>query len=117
MQATQHALAQKRDTALIIECLSRCRQSNPTFYLRDSRKREYVLRKRPPGKLLPSAHMVEREYRVMKALRGSFPVPEMLCLCEDQTVIGQAFCAPPRSLSHLLHAPTHSLMPRNLISS
>ena len=67
-------------------------QSNPTFYLRDSRQREYVLRKRPPGKLLPSAHAVEREYRVMKALYGVFPVPKMLVLCEDPSVIGQTFC-------------------------
>ena len=42
-------------------------QSNPTFHLRAG-EREYVLRKKPPGKLLPSAHAVEREYRVTKAL-------------------------------------------------
>ena len=43
-------------------------QSNPTFHLTDNRGRMYVLRKKPPGKLLPSAHQVDREYRVIKAL-------------------------------------------------
>ena len=43
-------------------------QSNPTFHLTDDAGRMYVLRKKPPGKLLPSAHQVDREYRVIKAL-------------------------------------------------
>jgi aminoglycoside phosphotransferase (APT) family kinase protein len=66
-------------------------QSNPTFLLiGDGRK--YVLRKKPPGKLLPSAHQVEREYRVMKALEKSdVPVPKMLLLCEDDTIVGTPF--------------------------
>ena len=58
-------------------------QSNPTFALRAG-SREYVLRKQPPGELLPSAHQVDREYRVMHALRDSdVPVPKMYALCED----------------------------------
>jgi aminoglycoside phosphotransferase (APT) family kinase protein len=66
-------------------------QSNPTFLLR-SASGDYVLRKQPPGKLLPSAHQVDREYRVMHALRDtSIPVPKMLALCEDPAVIGTKF--------------------------
>ena len=66
-------------------------QSNPTFIIQ-SGGREYVLRKKPPGKLLPSAHAVEREYRVIKALsQTDVPVPEPIILCEDESVIGTAF--------------------------
>ncbi len=66
-------------------------QSNPT-YLLITPGASYVLRRKPPGKLLPSAHAIEREYRVMNALRGSgVPVPQMHCLCEDTSVIGSAF--------------------------
>ncbi|NQW10466.1 MAG: phosphotransferase [Alphaproteobacteria bacterium] len=66
-------------------------QSNPTF-LMEAGEDAYVLRKKPPGALLPSAHMVEREYRVMQALGGTdVPVPVMRLLCEDVTVIGTAF--------------------------
>ena len=66
-------------------------QSNPTF-LMEAGGDAYVLRKKPPGELLPSAHMVEREYRVMKALgQTDVPVPVMRLLCEDTAVIGTAF--------------------------
>ncbi len=66
-------------------------QSNPTYHL-TSNVGDYVLRKKPPGKLLPSAHAVEREFRVMRALSGSdVPVPEMLGLCEDANVIDTPF--------------------------
>jgi aminoglycoside phosphotransferase (APT) family kinase protein len=66
-------------------------QSNPTFALRAG-TREFVLRKQPPGALLPSAHQVDREYRVMDALAGSdVPVPKMYVLCEDPAVIGTKF--------------------------
>jgi aminoglycoside phosphotransferase (APT) family kinase protein len=66
-------------------------QSNPTFRLTAGGKR-YVLRRKPPGKLLPSAHAVDREYRVMTALAGSdVPVPRTYLLCEDDAVIGSAF--------------------------
>ncbi len=66
-------------------------QSNPTFQLITPARR-YVLRKQPPGELLPSAHQVDREYRVMKALADTdVPVPRMYCLCEDADVIGTKF--------------------------
>ncbi len=65
-------------------------QSNPTFVLTTDRGL-LVLRRKPPGTLLKSAHAVEREYRVMAALAGRLPVPQMLHLCEDEAVIGAAF--------------------------
>jgi aminoglycoside phosphotransferase (APT) family kinase protein len=66
-------------------------QSNPTFLLRTPR-RNYVLRRRPPGNLLPSAHAVDREYRVMSALhQAGFPVPQAFALCLDEDVIGSIF--------------------------
>ncbi len=66
-------------------------QSNPTFAI-SAGSRRYVLRKKPPGKLLPSAHLIEREYRIMAALADSgVPVPVMRHLCEDPAVIGTAF--------------------------
>src|SRR5271166_6950569 len=66
-------------------------QSNPTYAI-DAAGHRYVLRKKPPGKLLPSAHAVEREYRVMSALRETdVPVPTMRLLVEDPDVIGTPF--------------------------
>lgn len=66
-------------------------QSNPTFHVA-TEAGSYVLRKKPPGRLLPSAHAVEREYRAMEALQDSgVPVPRMRLLCEDDTVIGTPF--------------------------
>ena len=66
-------------------------QSNPTYRL-SAGGRRYVLRRKPPGKLLPSAHAVEREFRVIKALHGvGFPVARPYALCEDDGVIGTAF--------------------------
>jgi len=66
-------------------------QSNPTFKL-TSGSGAYVLRRKPAGVVLPSAHAVDREFRVMRALVGSgVPVARPLALCEDATVIGSAF--------------------------
>lgn len=65
--------------------------SNPTFLLTTDGGHRFVLRKKPPGQLLSSAHQVDREYRVMKALEGQIPVPRMRALCEDPDVIGTAF--------------------------
>lgn len=66
-------------------------QSNPTYRL-DSPSGAYVLRRKPPGKLLPGAHAVDREARVMSALGAQgFPVPRVHGLCGDETVIGTAF--------------------------
>lgn len=66
-------------------------QSNPTFLLHaDSGK--YVLRRQPPGELLKSAHMVDREFRVMHALENTdVPVPTMYHLCEDKDILGSLF--------------------------
>jgi aminoglycoside phosphotransferase (APT) family kinase protein len=67
-------------------------QSNPTYRFIDSTGRKYVLRRKPPGKLLPSAHAVDREYRVIDALaKVGFPVARPHVLCEDESVIGTAF--------------------------
>ena len=66
-------------------------QSNPT-YLLQTPSRSYVLRRKPPGKLLPSAHAVDREFRVISALRAQgFPVAEPLAFCADESVAGTAF--------------------------
>ncbi|MBK4734166.1 phosphotransferase [Noviherbaspirillum pedocola] len=66
-------------------------QSNPTFLLEAGGKR-YVMRRKPPGKLLPSAHAVDREYRIIRALADTdVPVAKAHALCEDLDVIGTAF--------------------------
>ena len=66
-------------------------QSNPTYML-STPSRKYVLRRKPPGKLLPSAHAVDREYRAITALGPTgFPVPKSYLLCEDPNVIGTVF--------------------------
>ncbi|WP_020652180.1 phosphotransferase [Massilia niastensis] len=68
-------------------------QSNPTFLL-DAGATRYVLRTKPgpAAKLLPSAHAIEREFRVMGALHGAgFPAPRQFALCTDESVIGRAF--------------------------
>jgi aminoglycoside phosphotransferase (APT) family kinase protein len=67
-------------------------QSNPTYRITASDGRRFVLRRKPPGKLLPSAHAVDREYRVIKALHPTgFPVAQPHALCEDDSVIGTVF--------------------------
>ena len=66
-------------------------QSNPTFLLKTPTN-NYVLRRKPPGVLLKSAHAVDREFRVQKALAGTdVPVAKMHHLCEDDSVIGSSF--------------------------
>ena len=66
-------------------------QSNPTFEI-VTEKARYVLRRKPPGKLLKSAHMVEREYRVLRGLESvGYSSPRALALCEDESVIGSVF--------------------------
>jgi acyl-CoA dehydrogenase len=66
-------------------------QSNPTYKISDGNS-HYVLRKKPGGVLLPSAHAVDREHRVMKALAGTdVPAPQMLAYCEDEGIVGTAF--------------------------
>ena len=66
-------------------------QSNPTYRL-SSPGGEYVLRRKPPGKLLPSAHAVDREFRVISALHGQgFPVAAPVLYCDDPAIVGTAF--------------------------
>ena len=66
-------------------------QSNPTYKIITDNK-NLVLRRKPPGKLLPSAHAVDREYKVITALgETDFPVPKTYGLCEDEDVAGTAF--------------------------
>ena len=66
-------------------------QSNPTYRI-ESAGGSYVLRRKPPGKILPGAHAVEREYRVLAALGSQeFPVPKVHALCEEEGVIGTPF--------------------------
>jgi len=66
-------------------------QSNPTYRL-STPGHEYVLRRKPPGKLLPSAHAVDREYRILTTLGPTdVPVPTTYVLCEDPEVIGTIF--------------------------
>src|SRR5438552_13495203 len=66
-------------------------QSNPSYRL-DAASGQYVLRRKPPGPLLPSAHAVDREFRVMRALADTaVPVPRVHALCDDDAVVGSAF--------------------------
>src|SRR5438552_1321265 len=66
-------------------------QSNPT-YLLTAGERRYVLRRKPPGLLLRSAHAIEREYRLLRALaKTDVPAPRAILLCEDPGVVGTAF--------------------------
>ncbi|MEP7182686.1 MAG: phosphotransferase [Betaproteobacteria bacterium] len=81
-------------------------QSNPTYRITAGADR-YVLRRKPPGKLLPFAHAVDREYRVMSALAGTdVPVARMHALCEDESVIGTAFYVMEYVEGRILWDPT-----------
>ncbi|KAI9205657.1 kinase-like domain-containing protein [Polychytrium aggregatum] len=69
-------------------------ESNPTYFLKDARGSRWVLRKKPPGKLISkTAHAVEREYRILHALgtKTDVPVPKVYVLCEDPAVLGTPF--------------------------
>lgn len=79
-------------------------QSNPTYFVAFSGGGDYVLRKQPPGDLLPSAHAVDREYRVMRALADTdVPVPRMLLFCDDRSVIGTPFYVMERLYGRVFH--------------
>lgn len=83
-------------------------QSNPT-YLLSTKGGEYVLRKKPPGKLLPSAHAVDREYRILKTLeKTDVPVPKTYHLCEDESIIGTAFYIMERMQGRVFRDPIAS---------
>lgn len=78
--------------------------SNPTWFLNYSEQADYVLRKKPEGPLLPSAHAIDREFRVMQALADSgVPVPKMLHYCADDSVIGTPFYIMERVEGRVLH--------------
>src|SRR6266851_1727275 len=78
-------------------------QSNPTFFVSyDNRK--LVLRKKPSGELLPSAHAIDREFRIMKALRETdIPVPCVLLYCDDQEIVGTPFYVMERLDGNVFH--------------
>jgi aminoglycoside phosphotransferase (APT) family kinase protein len=81
-------------------------QSNPT-YLLSTDAGSFVLRKKPSGSLLPSAHQIEREYRITNALQGSgVPVPRPILLCEDPEVIGTVFYVMEYVAGLVIHDPT-----------
>lgn len=87
-------------------------QSNPT-YLVEAESGRYVLRRKPSGKLLKSAHMIEREFRVLKALETTgFPAPRALSLCEDESVIGTAFYVMAHVAGRILWDPALPELPR-----
>lgn len=83
-------------------------QSNPTYFLTDVEKgRNYVLRKKPPGKLLPSAHAVDREYRIIEALgKTDVPVPDVHLLCQDESIIGTPFYVMAHVKGRIFRNPT-----------
>jgi len=99
--------AQKFDekalTNYLMECLPRFAgelnihqfkggQSNPTFHIKTTDGKEYVLRKKPKGKLLSSAHAIDREFRVIRALQETdVPVPKVTLYCDDESIIGTEF--------------------------
>mgnify|MGYP001826970178 FL=1 len=81
-------------------------QSNPTFKL-TAGSTSYVLRRKPPGELLKSAHAVDREFRVISALRDTdVPVPRTYVLCEDEAVIGSMFYVMEYLEGRILWDPT-----------
>lgn len=81
-------------------------QSNPTFLLATDGC-EYVLRKQPPGTLLPSAHAVDREFRVLRALSDTdVPVPRALLFCDDSSVIGTPFYIMERLSGRIFSHPS-----------
>src|ERR1700758_4698173 len=81
-------------------------QSNPTFKL-EADGHQFVLRKQPPGQLLPSAHAVDREYRVLSALSETdVPVPRPLFYCGDRDIIGTPFYIMERLRGRVFWSPT-----------
>jgi aminoglycoside phosphotransferase (APT) family kinase protein len=87
-------------------------QSNPT-YLIEADGRKVVLRRKPMGTLLPSAHAVEREFRIMRTLAATkVPVPQCLALCEDPVVIGSAFYIMEYIEGRIFRDPTLPSLPR-----
>ncbi len=87
-------------------------QSNPTYRL-DTPGRSYVMRRKPFGKLLPSAHAVDREFRVIAALgKQNFPVARAYALCSDEAMIGAAFYIMSMEEGRVFWDPTLPTLPR-----
>lgn len=81
--------------------------SNPTFLITDAGGARYVLRKKPPGELLPSAHAVDREHRITTALAGTpVPVVRTLGLCDDISVVGTEFFLMEHATGRVFHDPS-----------
>lgn len=88
-------------------------QSNPTFLLRDAAGNEWVLRKQPPGKLLPSAHAVDREYRVLAALHpAGIPVPKPVLFSDDRAIVGTPFYLMERMRGRIFRGNDLAELPR-----
>ena len=82
-------------------------QSNPTYFLSNEAGDEIVLRRKPFGELLPSAHAIDREYRVMQALAATpVPVPQMLVYCDDASIIGAEFFCMEKIVGRTALLPT-----------
>lgn len=89
----------------------KCGQSNPTYRI-DSSGRIYVLRKKPAGQLLPQAHAVDREYRVLAALHpAGVPVARPVLYCDDATVIGTPFYIMDFVETRIFWDPTLPMLP------
>lgn len=81
-----------RDADLPSSRLFQLLQTAKDAFVRQAIGLKYVLRKKPPGQVLASAHAIEREYRVLSALQNTpVPVPSTICLCTDESVIGTPF--------------------------
>ncbi len=88
--------------------------SNPTFLLTDAGGRRYVLRKKPPGELLPSAHAVDREYRITSALADTaVPVVRTLALCEETSIVGTEFFLMDHADGRVFHDPSLPELPES----
>lgn len=86
--------------------------SNPTYLVTAADGVRYVIRKKPPGTLLPKAHQIDREYRVMHALADTgVPVPRMIALCDDPDIIGAEFFVMEHVEGRVLSAPSLPTLP------
>ena len=107
-----HLLADKLAAKLIDVRQMRGGQSNPTFLIVTDAG-EYVLRKQPPGDLLPSAHAVDREFRVLSALAGTdVPVPKAVLFSDDRAILGTPFYLMQRLRGRIFWEPTLPELPK-----
>jgi aminoglycoside phosphotransferase (APT) family kinase protein len=79
-------------------------QSNPTYFVSFDKGGAFVLRKQPPGVLLPSAHAIDREYRIQTALAATdVPVPKTMLFCDDRSIVGTPFYVMERLQGRVFH--------------